>query len=206
LRDSKGFDIWADEYDKFVEQNPSGYPFEGYYDVLNYVYELITIKKSTKILDMGFGTGQITNRLYKDGANIYGIDFSEKMIEIAREKMPQAKFIQWDFSLALPAEFEIEKFDYIISSYAIHHLKDNQKVELFKKLKNVLNKDGKIIIADIAFKTKEGLLQCQSKSGDIWDSDETYIIADEFIKKLKEQEIIANYKQISSCAGILEIS
>ena len=30
LLDNRGFDIWSEEYDKFVEKNTKGYPFEGY--------------------------------------------------------------------------------------------------------------------------------------------------------------------------------
>lgn len=205
MLDSKGFDIWSEEYDEYVQRSSIGYPFEGYYDVLNEIYKLVERKESIKILDVGFGTGLLTNQLYKDGANIYGIDFSQKMIEIAQAKMPEAKFIQWDFNFGLPAELEMERFDYILSSYAIHHLDDNKKVQFIKKLKSVLNEDGKILIGDIAFNTKEELLRCNYESGDNWDSNEIYIVADEIIKALMKEKITAEYKQISPCAGVLEI-
>ncbi|WP_306817595.1 class I SAM-dependent methyltransferase [Acetatifactor muris] len=40
------------------------------------------------VLDMGFGTGTLTSRLYQQGCHIWGQDFSQKMVEVAREKMP----------------------------------------------------------------------------------------------------------------------
>ena len=73
-------------------------PFEGYYEVLNYMYNLIQTKELNKIFDIGVGTGILTNQLYKDGTEIYGIDFSKKMIEIAQGKMPRVKFMHWDFN------------------------------------------------------------------------------------------------------------
>ena len=202
----EGFDIWSEEYDKYIQKTSKGYPFEGYYDTLNYVYGLIKVKELTRILDIRFGTGFLTDQLYKDGAKIYGIDFSQKMIEISQEKMPKAKLIQWDFNFGLPIEFEKEIFDYIISTYAIHHLNNDKKIEFIKKLKRVLNNNGKIIIADIAFNTKKEFLECQRISIDRWDKDEIYIIADEFIGRLLEERIVASYKQISSCAGVVVIS
>ncbi|MGO5064618.1 methyltransferase domain-containing protein [Clostridium sporogenes] len=83
MLDKNGFNLWSKEYDKTVEKSSKQYPFDGYYDVLNYVYNLVINKKSSNILDIGFGTGVLTNKLYDNGANIYGIDFSESMIDAA---------------------------------------------------------------------------------------------------------------------------
>jgi putative AdoMet-dependent methyltransferase len=205
LLDSISFDIWAEEYDQFIQRNSKGYPFEGYYDVLNYMYHLIGNKQSSKILDIGVGTGILTYQLYTDGAAIYGIDFSKKMLEIAQAKMPKAQFVKWDFNFGLPPEFECNKYDYIISSYALHHLDTIKKIETIKQLQNVLGIGGKIVIGDIAFETIEELLKCKNENKDNWDDEEIYIIANEITRKLKTNGISANYKQISSCAGVLEI-
>ena len=37
MLDSKGFDLWSESYDQSIADS-KGYPFEGYYDVLAYVY------------------------------------------------------------------------------------------------------------------------------------------------------------------------
>jgi putative AdoMet-dependent methyltransferase len=203
LLDNKGFDVWAKEYEKAVQKD--GYPFKGYYDVLNFMYSLIEQKPKNKILDIGVGTGVLTNRLYENGAQICGIDFSEKMLQIARDKMPEGKFIQWDFNLGLPPEFGSEKFNYIISSYAFHHLSDDKKISLIDESKALLNKTGKIIIGDVAFETREELLKCKEKSKSKWDEDEIYIIADEMAQAVKKHGLAVNYTQISSCSGVLEI-
>lgn len=205
LLDNKGFDLWAREYDKSVEKSSNEYPFDGYYDVLNYIYNSIINKESKKILDVGFGTGLLTSKLYEDGAKIFGFDFSQAMIDIAKEKMSNGLFIQRDFNLGIPPELESEKFDYIISSYAIHHLNDDKKVEFISKLKDLLNEDGKIIIADIAFKTVNNLIECKSKNLNKWDEDEIYMIEEKIIPSLYKNNVNAKYTQISSCAGVLEV-
>jgi len=99
MLDNKGFDLWADGYDKSVQlsHEENEYPFAGYKDVLNTIYNIVYKKDKAKVLDIGFGTGVLTKKLYDDGYEIYGIDFSQRMIDIAREKMPSAKLIQYDF-------------------------------------------------------------------------------------------------------------
>ncbi|MGX4600070.1 class I SAM-dependent methyltransferase [Faecalimicrobium sp. JNUCC 81] len=205
MLDNKGFDIWSKEYDESVEKSSNEYPFDGYYNVLNYVYNLIKSKEDIKLFDIGFGTGLLTNKLYSDGANIYGIDFSQGMIDIAQKKMPNGKFIKWDFSLGIPSQLEKERFDYIISSYAIHHLDNDKKVEFVSKLKDLLNENGKIIIADIAFKTEDELINCKDINSNKWDEDEIYMVEEKIVPQLFNKGIHSTYTQISSCAGILEI-
>lgn len=96
-------------------------------------------------MDIGFGTGILTKKLYNDGYEIYGIDFWERMIEIAKEKMSLAKLFQYDFSKGLPKELEDVKFDYIISTYAMHHLEDKDKIKFVNKLDKHLSNNGEII-------------------------------------------------------------
>ena len=44
------------------------------------------------VLDAGCGTGYLSRMLHERGASVIGIDFSERMIEIARSKSPQISF------------------------------------------------------------------------------------------------------------------
>lgn len=44
-----------------------------------------------------------------------------------------------------------KKFDYVVSSYAIHHIDNDAKINFIFQLKNVLKNNGRIIIADVAF-------------------------------------------------------
>lgn len=149
MLDNKGFDKWAGEYDASTKRHSEGYPFEGYYNVLSYVHSLIKKSKETKILDIEVGTGLLTDELYKKGGQIYGIDFSGKMLELAKQKMPKGKFYCYDFKHGLPKDLDGIKFDYIVSSYVIHHLDDEEKVNFILKLKGILKENGKIIIAEI---------------------------------------------------------
>ena len=105
MLDSRGFDLWADGYDRSVDisDEDNTYPFAGYKKVLAGIYDAIRKGKGKRVLDIGFGTGILAGKLYENGYDITGIDFSERMIQIAKEKMPSARLIQHDFSKGLPA-------------------------------------------------------------------------------------------------------
>lgn len=207
MLDSKGFDLWADGYDKSVNvsEESNEYPFAGYKDVLNYIYNQVRERDYANVLDIGFGTGVLTTQLYNASCNITGIDFSSNMIDIAKKKMPNAMLINWDFSIGLPNEIKNHNFDYIISTYAIHHLTDIEKINLIKLLLTMLNDNGKILIGDVAFKTRVELDKCKEKYNQYWDNEEIYLVAEEIIKYLND-EYFCDYIKISHCAGVLTIS
>lgn len=91
---NKGFDLWADDYDKSIDisDNSESYPFSGYKTILNEIYNRILDSSYKNILDIGFGTGTLLSKLYEHGCTIYGQDFSEKMIELAQKKCLKQNF------------------------------------------------------------------------------------------------------------------
>ena len=84
MLDSKGFNLWADEYDKAVglSDEENSYPFAGYKEVLGGIFRIIMEKEHAAVLDLGFGTGTLTAKLYEHGCEVYGQDFSERMVEL----------------------------------------------------------------------------------------------------------------------------
>jgi len=203
---SKGFDLWADGYDKSVNlsEESNEYPFAGYRDVLAFIYQQVRAKNNANVLDIGFGTGVLTAKLYDDGYNIVGIDFSNKMLDIARQKMPQARLIQWDFSKGLPDEVKKEQFDFIISTYAIHHLTETEKVEFIHLLSQKLTETGMILLGDVSFRTRTELEVCKESYSQYWDDEEIYFVADEIIEALAGK-YLCEYTKLSHCAGVLRI-
>src|SRR5262245_50467931 len=88
------------------------------------VVELLAPKPGERILDIGCGTGHLTNTLADAGAVVVGIDTSQPMIEQAREKYPSVRF-----ELGDGTDFEFpEPFDAVFSNAAIHWMKDQEKV------------------------------------------------------------------------------
>ncbi|MFS0688998.1 class I SAM-dependent methyltransferase [Sporosarcina sp. 179-K 8C2 HS] len=202
---NQGFDLWADNYDKTVQISEENnlYPFAGYKKILNVIFNEAMQKENSDILDIGFGTGVLTSKLYKNGHQIDGVDFSSKMISIAQSIMPNANLIEWDFSMSLPPEFLGKRYDSIISTYALHHLTDEKKITFINNLIPLLKKDGKIFIGDISFETREKLNKCRLDSIEYWDDDEFYFVYDEINSSLENE---CEFYPISHCGGVFIIS
>ena len=115
------FDLWADDYDKTVgiSDEENTYPFAGYKKVLGFIFQTIMRTGNAVVLDIGFGTGTLTTKLYERGCSIYGQDFSARMIALASEKMPNAQLYQGDFSKGLVEPLRNFRYDYIVATYSL---------------------------------------------------------------------------------------
>lgn len=204
MLNSRGFDLWADGYDRSVglSDDDGTYPFAGYKNVLNTLYNEILSVPQADVLDIGFGTGTLTAMLYKQGCRIWGQDFSRRMIELAQKKMPEACFIQGDFTEGLAQPLCTQTYDYIIATYSLHHLTDEEKVPFIRSLLPLLKPGGKLMIGDVAFQTRSELEACKSACGEDWDDDEFYFVCDELSEAFSGK---LDFQKISHCAGILII-
>ena len=207
MLNKQGFNLWASDYDQTVQisEENQQYPFAGYKEIMNLIFNEVMQKKHSRVLDIGFGTGVLASKLYENGHRIDGVDFSSQMIEIAQSKMPNANLIEWDISNGLPDAIIKNQYDFIVSTYALHHLEDQDKAVLIEKLLLLLTEQGKIIIGDIAFQKQEDLQSCRTKSIDFWDEDEFYFVFQD-IKELLKTVCNCEFHQVSHCGGILVLT
>ncbi len=203
MLDSKGFDWWADGYDRTVglSDEENRYPFAGYREVLGRIFRTVMEKPGCAVLDLGFGTGTLTAKLYEKGCRIFGQDFSARMLTLAAEKMPEARLYQGDFTQGLAEPLLRERYDFVIATYALHHLTDAQKPGFLRSLLALLKEDGAILIGDVAFRNRTELERCRREAGDEWDEDEYYFVADE----LKESFPGLTFTAVSYCSGVLSL-
>ena len=203
MLNKRGFDLWANEYDQTVQvsEDSNVYPFAGYKKILNTIFNEVMQTEKSEVLDIGFGTGVLTSKLYENGHQVDGIDFSDEMIAIAQAKMPQANLMAWDISNGLPNEILTEKYDAIVSTYALHHLTDEAKITFIQQLLPLLNVNGKIYIGDIAFQTRGDLERCRNESAGFWDGDEFYFVANEIQSALGDV-CTSEFHPISHCGGV----
>lgn len=203
MLNSNGFDVWADGYDESVRlaDESDAYPFAGYATILREIYGRVCASGAKTVLDIGFGTGTLAAKLYQQGCDVFGQDFSSRMIQLAQEKMPRAQLYQGDFSLGLVQELKQQRYDAIIATYALHHLTDEQKAAFFQELLPLLQDNGCIYVGDVAFATRAQLEQCKAQAGDDWDASEIYFVYDE----LKQAFPQLRFEPVSHCAGLLTL-
>lgn len=201
-----GFDLWADSYDESVRDadESNQYPFAGYAALMNAIYGAIMPSTPSKVLDIGMGTAVLASRLYEAGNYITGVDFSLEMIKIAKSKMPNASLLHWDFTLGIPPAIRSQAFDFIVSTYALHHLDDGAKTDIIFQMLDMLEPGGVIYIGDVCFPTPDDLRACKQACGDEWDEDESYFVIDQMQQKLGRSCSFA-FHRFSFCAGIIEL-
>jgi ubiquinone/menaquinone biosynthesis C-methylase UbiE len=95
---------------------------------------------SGRYLDIGCGSGNYTEAIFRNGFNIRGIDISEEMLEKARKKHPEIEWIKGDArSLPLPNGI----FDGATCILATHHIKDIETA--FREAFRVITKGNFVI-------------------------------------------------------------
>ncbi|MGO1468581.1 MAG: class I SAM-dependent methyltransferase [Tissierella sp.] len=125
------------------------------YDFLEKPMEMMTSDKwrdrlieeieGQKVLEVGVGTGK--NLLnYPDTLDITGIDFSENMLEKAKEKIGHKENIKLIEMDAQKMDFEDNTFDTVLTSCVFCSVPD--PVEGFKEVRRVCKEDGKIVMLE----------------------------------------------------------
>lgn len=86
--------------------------------------ELLSPKSGECILDLGCGTGHLTNKIASQGAQVIGVDSASTMIEQARKNYPQLDFAVED---ARNLSYT-EQFDAVFSNAVLHWIQEAEDV------------------------------------------------------------------------------
>jgi len=86
--------------------------------------ELLLPQPGECILDLGCGTGHLTDKIASVGAEVVGIDSASSMIDQARRNYPNLQFEVGD---ATNLQFT-DKFDAVFSNAVLHWIKEPEKV------------------------------------------------------------------------------
>ncbi|HLR53021.1 MAG TPA: class I SAM-dependent methyltransferase [Candidatus Avamphibacillus sp.] len=144
------FDHWSANYDDTVSGRDVEYKevFKYYDDILQNIAD----RAFGSVLEFGVGTGNLTKKLLENGLDVLGIEPSDKMREIAQQKIHDISIHKGHF-LAFPQMDK--KVDTIVSSYAFHHLTDDEKEQAIQIFDSLLTKGGKIIFGDTIFESEQ---------------------------------------------------
>ncbi|MEG1254593.1 methyltransferase domain-containing protein [Clostridium sp.] len=144
---SSFFNMRAGEYDKHMENTVSS--FDEYYKLVSSTMKYT--EESIEILDLGCGTGlEIEGILRKaPNARITCIDLSEEMLKILKDKYKDnVNQINIVVDSYLEYYFGLNKFQYIFGVMTMHHFLYNEKLALYKKIKEALKEGGSYIEGD----------------------------------------------------------
>jgi len=112
-----------------------------------------TVSPGSQALDIGCGAGPLSLPLAEQGAKVLAIDASQVMIAKLEEQAEQRKLPGLE-CLATPIErlsLPAECVDLIVTSYALHYLRDLDKGRLVAAAYYWLKPGGTFILADMMF-------------------------------------------------------
>lgn len=111
----------------------------------DYIDEFLSlIPKNGKILDVGCGPGIDANYMVSKGFKVTGIDLSEKMLKLAKQKFPNINFKLSDIR---KLDFLENSFDGIFASFSLIHIPKKDIPLTLKNLYKILKEGGVIYIA-----------------------------------------------------------
>lgn len=139
LTDCSGYEEFKKSYGQMLEPR------------LKEIVKYFKIVPSMKVLDVGCGRGELALFAAKLGVEAIGIDYSKEAIKIAnlakkkstKEVQKRTKFHIID---AKNLRFKNSSFDIVILTDVIEHLYPRELDIVFKEVKRVLKRDGKIVV------------------------------------------------------------
>jgi ubiquinone/menaquinone biosynthesis C-methylase UbiE len=137
---SEAYDLWASSYDKQPENLMLHFDEAIFSELLTEV-EI----KNKKVADIGCGTGRHWNKiLMNEPEQLEGLDVSNGMLEMLKEKFPTAKLSLIQNNLL--TFIDDASFDVIISTLTIAHIQNIE--EAIATWSRILKPSAEIIITD----------------------------------------------------------
>jgi demethylmenaquinone methyltransferase/2-methoxy-6-polyprenyl-1,4-benzoquinol methylase len=108
-----------------------------------------------RTLDVACGTGFLTRHL---PGEVVGLDQSERMLALASERVPRAKFIVGD-ALALP--FSAGAFDRVFTAHFYGHLEPEERAVFVREARRV---GGELVVVDSALRPDHEAQEWQTRT------------------------------------------
>lgn len=202
------FDEWAEFYDETVSGQDVEYKevFEKYDEIL----ELVAKKSKGTVLEFGVGTGNLTEKLIGLGREVYAVEPSKLMREKTKARFMNLNLYDGDFIQFpnLPG-----KVDSIVSTYAFHHLTDDEKNSAIKLYSEMLEEGGKIVFADTAFlnekerKERHRIVKEQGYENLLHDLQSEYYTTLDVLKKIFERNSFrVGFEKLNAYVWLMEAS
>jgi ubiquinone/menaquinone biosynthesis C-methylase UbiE len=144
----KALEEKAEKYDKGIKNLTLGrLPKINAYILNNFIHDAETL------LDIGMGTGTFAILSAKKGAKVTGIDFSEKMLKVAKQKMKLEGLTDNPQIIKMPVieldeVFSDKSYDKITAILSFSELYRDEQDFCLKQINRILKDDGEFILVD----------------------------------------------------------
>jgi demethylmenaquinone methyltransferase/2-methoxy-6-polyprenyl-1,4-benzoquinol methylase len=106
--------------------------------------DLAAVGPGARALDVASGTGDLALELRSRGAEVVGMDFSERMLELARQKAPDVRFEQGN---ALELSYADGEFDAATVGFGARNFSDLRRG--LAEMARVVRPGGRVVVLEI---------------------------------------------------------
>jgi len=111
--------------------------------------EMSGVNDKDTVLDVACGPGLVACEFARHASHVTGIDITEAMIDLAREKALENNLsnLSWKIGNALPLPFDNDSFTLVVTSYSFHHFLEPEKA--LSEMLRVCKPGGTVLVADV---------------------------------------------------------
>jgi ubiquinone/menaquinone biosynthesis C-methylase UbiE len=174
------YDTRAPEYDEWYlgVGRFASHERPGWRDAVEALERAVIALAPARTLDVACGTGFLTRHLR---GPVTGLDQSDRMIEIAHERMPSAEFVQAD---AIPLPFADNSFDRVFTGHFYGHLEGTEREAFLAEARRVA---PELIVVDSAVRPDHERQEMQERilnDGSAFEVYKRYFDGDELAREL----------------------
>lgn len=107
---------------------------------------MFPLEPGRKVLDVGCGTGVHLDVYRKSGCELYGIDTSPSMLNVARTRLGEEAELRLSDATKMP--YGSDTFDLVLCMLVLHEMGQATRLSAIAEMKRVLKADGRILFVD----------------------------------------------------------
>lgn len=193
------YERWSE--DKRSSDAPEGFPFQGYNQVLDRIVEASGARPEEGILELGIGTGILARRFLERACRVIGLDDCSDRLAEAKRKHPGLILHRSDMRSPWP-QFQTP-IHHVVAAYSLHELTLGGKLLVVRRALDLLPKNGRVLIGDVAFPSRSARLAASMRYRDRWDHNEHYWAADETADYFGELGISSHFEAMTPCSALM---
>ena len=141
-RTRAAYDAVAEDYAALLRDELASKPLDR--AMLAAFAELVLTDGGGQVADVGCGPGRITGHLHDLGLDVFGVDLSPAMVEVARRELPQLRF-----TVGTMAALDVDDgaLAGVVAWYAVIHTPPVERPAVLHELARVLRPGGRLLLA-----------------------------------------------------------
>jgi ubiquinone/menaquinone biosynthesis C-methylase UbiE len=108
--------------------------------------DLAAVRPGERVLELGCGTGGITQKLLERGARVTAVDWSEPMLRSARRRAAGARFVQSEITAYAPDT----EYDLVLCAFVLHEVSPEDRALALGVARRALAPGGRVAVVDHA--------------------------------------------------------